>query len=66
LPGDLSEDVHWHRYWHGNLGIAHGITGPLALLAVAMKRGVAVAGRAGAIGRICPWTDRWRRRARPR
>ena len=28
---------------HGNLGIAHGITGPLALLAVAMKRGVAVA-----------------------
>ena len=45
---------------HGNLGIAHGITGPLALLAVAMKRGVTVAGHADAIGRICAWTDRWR------
>jgi hypothetical protein len=45
---------------HGNLGMAHGITGPLALLAQAMRRGVVVSGHTEAINRICAWTDRWR------
>ncbi|MGQ0775118.1 MAG: lanthionine synthetase C family protein [Pseudonocardiales bacterium] len=45
---------------HGNLGIAHGINGPLALLSTAMKRGVTVSGHAEAIGRICVWLDIWR------
>jgi hypothetical protein len=45
---------------HGNLGMAHGITGPLALLAQAIKRGIVVPGHIEAINRICTWTDRWR------
>lgn len=45
---------------HGNLGLAHGITGPLALLATAAGRGIVVDGYAEAIGRIGDWLDRWR------
>ncbi|MGH3930129.1 MAG: lanthionine synthetase C family protein [Pseudonocardiaceae bacterium] len=45
------------RGGHGNLGIAHGITGPLALLALAMRRGVTVDGHAEAMRRICRWLD---------
>lgn len=45
---------------HGNLGLAHGIAGPLALLSTAMRRGVIVAGRAEAIERILAFFDRWR------
>jgi len=51
------------RRWpggHGNLGLAHGIAGPLALLSTAMRRGVTVAGQAEAIGWICAWLDQWR------
>lgn len=42
---------------HLNLGLAHGIAGPLALLANAMRRGVIVDGQAEAIARICTWLD---------
>jgi hypothetical protein len=45
---------------HGNLGMAHGIAGPLALLSSAMQRGISVTGQADAIGRMCDWLDRWR------
>lgn len=45
---------------HGNLGLAHGITGPLALLATAARRGIVVEGHAEAIDRIGDWLDRWR------
>ena len=45
---------------HGNCGVAHGIGGPLALLALAARRGVTVDGHPEAIGRICTWLDRWR------
>ncbi|MEX5709941.1 lanthionine synthetase C family protein [Parafrankia sp. FMc6] len=45
---------------HGNNGIAHGIAGPLALLALAARRGVTVPGHHEAIRRICAWLDRWR------
>ncbi|MFC0628245.1 lanthionine synthetase C family protein [Kribbella deserti] len=45
---------------HGNLGIAHGITGPLALLSLAMRAGREVAGQVDAIERICAWLDTWR------
>jgi class I lanthipeptide synthase len=45
---------------HGNLGVAHGICGPLTLLALAMRRGVTVPDHAEAIDRICRWLDRWR------
>ncbi|GAA3027108.1 lanthionine synthetase C family protein [Streptosporangium longisporum] len=45
---------------HGNLGLAHGIAGPLALLATAMRRGITVAGQAEAMDRICCWLEQWR------
>lgn len=44
---------------HGNLGMAHGITGPLALLALAMRHHIIVPGHHDAIGRICSWLDTW-------
>ncbi|MDT3396323.1 lanthionine synthetase C family protein [Streptomyces sp. B1866] len=45
---------------HGNFGLAHGITGPLALLALALRGGAAVDGHTDAIERICAWLDTWR------
>jgi len=36
------------------------IAGPLALLSLAMRQGVTVAGQAEAIDRICTWLDGWR------
>jgi hypothetical protein len=45
---------------HANLGMAHGIAGPLALLALAARREITVAGQAEAIDRICAWLDAWR------
>ncbi|MFI9553741.1 lanthionine synthetase C family protein [Nonomuraea endophytica] len=45
---------------HGNLSMAHGISGPLALLALAASRGIVVDGQPDAIRRICAWTDAWR------
>ncbi|GHH09487.1 lanthionine synthetase C family protein [Streptomyces rubradiris] len=45
---------------HANVGLAHGITGPLALLALAKRRGVTVDGHDTAMVRICRWLDRIR------
>ncbi|GAA3393317.1 lanthionine synthetase C family protein [Cryptosporangium minutisporangium] len=44
---------------HGNLGIAHGITGPLALLALAARRSVVVTDHEAAIVRILAFLDQW-------
>ncbi|WP_329127306.1 lanthionine synthetase C family protein [Streptomyces sp. NBC_01465] len=44
---------------HGDLGISHGITGPLALLATAHRRGITVPGLPEAMIRICHWLDQW-------
>jgi hypothetical protein len=48
---------------HANFGMAHGIAGPLALLALAMRQGVTVPGHADAITTICRWLDQWRHTA---
>ncbi|MEV7359407.1 lanthionine synthetase C family protein [Kitasatospora sp. NPDC091276] len=45
---------------HGNLGLAHGITGPLALLALAKRAGALVEGHTDAILRILQWLDNLR------
>jgi len=45
---------------HANAGLAHGITGPLALLALAKRHGIAVDGHDLAMARICRWLDRIR------
>lgn len=45
---------------HANAGLAHGITGPLALLALAKLRGIIVPGHQDAMMRICRWLDQLR------
>ncbi|RKF24678.1 lanthionine synthetase C family protein [Micromonospora globbae] len=45
---------------HGNTGVAHGIAGPLTLLALAALQGVLVPGHLAAITTVCAWLDRWR------
>lgn len=44
---------------HGNFGAAHGITGPLTLLAQAARRGITVDGHREAIETICAFLDDW-------
>jgi hypothetical protein len=45
---------------HSNHGAAHGIAGPLLLLARALRRGVRVDGHEDAIDTILHWLDTWR------
>lgn len=40
---------------HANLGLAHGICGPLAVLALALDAGIVVPGQEAAITRIVDW-----------
>src|SRR5262249_33810036 len=42
---------------------SHGITGPLALLALTLIDAIKIDGQAGAIRRICRWLDTWERQA---
>ncbi|MEE2038957.1 lanthionine synthetase C family protein [Nocardiopsis sp. CT-R113] len=46
---------------HANTGMAHGIAGPLTLLAAALRRGIKADGHAEAIQRILAWLDTWQR-----
>jgi hypothetical protein len=41
--------------------MAHGIAGPLAFLALTMRKGITVPGQKAAINTICRWLDTWRR-----
>ncbi len=45
---------------HAGFGMAHGISGPLALLSTAMRRGVTITGHRHAITAIYSWLERWR------
>lgn len=45
---------------HGNFGLSHGIGSVLAVLSLALLRGLTVPGIAEAAARICAWTDQWR------
>jgi hypothetical protein len=47
---------------HSNHGIAHGVAGPLALLALAHRDGIIVDGQIDAMARICRWLDSWEQR----
>lgn len=44
---------------HSNHGLAHGITGPLALLALTRLDGLHVDGQTDAMNRILDWVDGW-------
>jgi hypothetical protein len=66
-PHLLGDAAMVRQYPGGNLncGLAHGIPGPLALLALALRQGVAVPGQAEAVRRLAGWLvehrgdDRW-------
>lgn len=45
---------------HANFGMAHGCSGVLAALSLALRAGVSVDGHREAITRICRWFDDWR------
>ncbi|WP_327250953.1 lanthionine synthetase C family protein [Streptomyces sp. NBC_01244] len=51
---------HYTPGGHANFGMAHGITGPLALLAQAARRGILVEGQMEAVSTLTDWFDRWR------
>lgn len=65
LPGWWTDHAPNDRFapqWpggHSNHGLAHGVSGPLAVLSLAWLSGVTVPGHADAIARICCWLDRW-------
>ena len=44
---------------HANNGMAHGIAGPLALLAVALRDGTVVSGHRDALARLTAWFGQW-------
>jgi hypothetical protein len=48
------------RGGHANFGAAHGITGGLALLSHAARRGLVVDGQLDAIRDVSDWLDTWR------
>ncbi len=49
-----------YPHGHGNFGLAHGIGAVLALLSLALIRGLSIVGADEAVARICAWTDQWR------
>ncbi|GAA2166516.1 lanthionine synthetase C family protein [Actinomadura napierensis] len=48
-----------HPGGHANLGVAHGITGPLLLLSQAARHHVTVDGHCEAVATILAWLDSW-------
>lgn len=58
VPFGASADAFAGGY--ADLAMAHGICGPLALMALSIRQGITVAGQVEAIGRICDWLDAWR------
>jgi len=50
-----------HPRGHFNFGLAHGVAGPLALLALATERGHIVPGQIEAMNTIARWLCRWAR-----
>jgi hypothetical protein len=60
-PDRYALDADRERYPLGDLnaGLAHGVAGPLALLALARLRGHEVPGGPAAIARIAAWLVRW-------
>ncbi|MBV2156708.1 lanthionine synthetase C family protein, partial [Kitasatospora sp. SUK 42] len=58
---DPPPSSHLNRFTNGyfDLGIAHGIAGPLALLSLAALRGFTVSGQTSAIERIVDWLLLW-------
>ncbi|CUU58762.1 Lanthionine synthetase C-like protein [Parafrankia irregularis] len=67
LPGwwatgspDRRASARWNA-GHAGFGMAHGIAGPLALLAITKRQGITVAGHIDALHNVIAWLDQWRR-----
>ncbi|TDC79198.1 lanthionine synthetase C family protein [Actinomadura sp. 7K507] len=60
-PTGPNRDIPGPAEGHSNHGMAHGITGPLALMALTMSDGIHVDGQPAAVTRICQWLDHWER-----
>jgi hypothetical protein len=62
-PPDLLGEDMTDEFVHGNLncGLAHGIPGPLALLALALREGFEVRGQLAAVRRLAEWLAEQRR-----
>ncbi|SCF20571.1 Lanthionine synthetase C-like protein [Micromonospora viridifaciens] len=54
-PSLITREDPRYTMGHFNIGQAHGIAGPLALLALAYEAGVTVPGHEAAMDRICSW-----------
>jgi hypothetical protein len=61
VPADRQPEAERSHYPYGhlNLGMAHGVTGPLALLSLAAQRRYMVPGQADAIRTIARWLCGW-------
>jgi hypothetical protein len=75
LTGEIDAVPHWYtpfdllagegmqeHYPHGNLncGLAHGVPGPLVVMALALEAGLPIEGLADAVGRTADWLVRHR------
>ncbi|WP_239396632.1 lanthionine synthetase C family protein [Frankia sp. CiP3] len=67
LPGwwatgspDRRASARWNA-GHAGFGMAHGVAGPLALLAITKRQGITTAGHVDALHTIVTWLDQWRR-----
>ncbi|WP_129838034.1 lanthionine synthetase C family protein [Streptomyces sp. RFCAC02] len=60
--GDIPANEHDPAYadGHADFGMAHGCSGIVAALSLALLAGVRVDGHREAIARICRWLDAWR------
>ncbi|WP_219419630.1 lanthionine synthetase C family protein [Pseudonocardia nigra] len=58
--GPSGEDSPAFPGGHANLGMAHGIAGPLSLLSLAISANIVVDGHTAAIRHICDWLDHHR------
>ncbi|MCR8966192.1 lanthionine synthetase C family protein [Brevibacillus halotolerans] len=56
----LDKDKEMYSKGNFNLGFAHGIPGPLALLSLSMREGIEVTGQRDAIHRIAEWLMQWK------
>jgi hypothetical protein len=59
LAGPSGQQTAAFTAGHANLGVAHGIGGPLALLALTARQGITVGGQLAAITQICAWLSGW-------
>lgn len=58
--GPRWHDDAFHGPQHLNFGVAHGITGPLLLLAQAARKGLTVPGHLDAIRTVSAWLESWK------